>query len=105
MDVHTIITVVVTITAIASSALNVTQWLRGSKRQAILKAVQAGAQGLLNLTTQVINDSNKTSLSADDVKSLASIASDIPSAISLAYKLTQVKDVAPVVPATAAPVA
>jgi len=95
MDMTTIIGAFGSIAAMAVSAYGVLQWIGNYKKQlveaqAVLQAVRAGADGLISILTEVIGASDKNTLQASDVQQIIASASDIPSAIKTALRVTAV---------------
>jgi hypothetical protein len=95
MDMNTVVNGVVSIIALAATAFGILKWIGTYKQklkvaQAALTAVKVGADGALQLLTEVIAASDKNTLTATDVGQIISTASDIPAAIKTALKISAV---------------
>jgi hypothetical protein len=95
MDMNTIITGIGSIAAMAGTAFGILKWVGNYKKQlvvaqAALTAVKAGADGALQILTEVIAASDRNTLTAEDMTQIISTASDIPGAIKTALKIASV---------------
>jgi hypothetical protein len=96
MDMNTVVSGIGSVIALAVTAFGILKWIGTYKQklkvaQAALTAVKVGADGALQLLTEVIAASDKNSMTAADVTQIISTASDIPGAIKTALKIASVQ--------------
>ena len=101
MDFSTIAGILGSLATFAISTFGVLKWVSGYKSKLIVAqnvaaAAKVGAQGALDLLTELIAASDKNSLTTGDVQQIISTASDIPSALKTALKIGTIAPTQPV---------